>query len=181
MQRHLRVWFWFAFVLALSLGGRAQAADIAAAAPHQLVAALRTGKPIILVIASPAPASPTAEAYGAWADVLNGFAAHADPAVRIIKVTPRAYHLAITAPRISGQFGTLFVRDLNHALLHRGMIVEPQVYRLGQDFILQQTEPSPAKTYGLSLTAVRLRRGKLGRWNSTAWWRAVWSPFECAN
>jgi hypothetical protein len=161
VQRHLRVWFWFAFVLALSLGGRAQAADIAAAAPHQLVAALRTGKPIILVIASPTPARPTDEAYGDWADVLNDFAAHADPGVRIIKVTPRAYHLAITAPRISGQFGTLFVRDLNHALLHRGMIVEPQVYRLGQDFILQQTEPSSAKTYGLSPTTIRLRRRRV--------------------
>jgi hypothetical protein len=162
VQRHLRVWFWFAFVLALSLGGRAQAADIAAAAPHQLVAALRTGKPIVLVIASPAPAKPTDEAYGDWADALNDFAAHADPSVRIIKVTPRAYHLAITAPRISGQFGTLFIRDLNHALLHRGMILEPQVYSLGQDFILQQTEQPSAKTYGLTSTTVRLRRGKIG-------------------
>ena len=162
MQRHLRVWFWFAFVLALSLGGRAQAVDIAAAAPHQLVAALRTGKPIILVIANPAPAKPTDEAYGDWADALNDFAAHVDPSVRIISVTARAYHLAIATPRISGQFGTLFVRDLNHALLHRGMIVEPQVYRLGQDFILQQTEQPSAKTYGLTSTTVRLRRGKIG-------------------
>jgi hypothetical protein len=161
VQRHLRVWFWFAFVLALSLGGRAQAADIAAAAPHQLVAALRTGKPVVLVIANPAPAKPTDEAYGDWTGALNDFAAHADPSVRIIRVTARAYHLAIATPWISGQFGTLFVRDLNHALLHRGMILEPQVYRLGQDFILQQTEQPSAKTYGLSPTTVRLRRGRI--------------------
>jgi hypothetical protein len=170
------VWFWFAFVLVLSLGGRAQAADIAAATPHQLVAALRTGMPVILVIASPAPARPTDEAYGDWADALNDFAAHADPSVRIIRVTARAYHLAIATPWISGQFGTLFIRDLNHALLHRGMIVEPQVYRLGQDFILQQTEPSSAKTYGLSPTTIRLRRGKMGRRSSSAWRKAVLPP-----
>jgi hypothetical protein len=153
---------WFAFILGLSLGRTGQTADIAAAAPHQLLAALRGGKPIVLVIASPAPARPTDEAYGDWADALNDFAAHADPGVKIIKATARTYHLAIAALRISGQFGTLFVRDLNHALLYRGMILEPQVYRLSQDYVLQQAEPSSAKTYGLTSTTVGLRRGKIG-------------------
>ena len=35
------------------------------------MAALRTGKPVVLVIANPAPAKPTDEAYGDWADALN--------------------------------------------------------------------------------------------------------------
>jgi len=42
------------------------------------------------------------------------------------------------------------------------MILEPQVYHLGQGYILEQTEPSPAAAYGLTPTTIRLRRGKIG-------------------
>ena len=163
MRRHLPwVCWWLALVLALPLSGTGQAADIGAASPSQLLSALRTGKPVVLVIANGAPARPTDEAYGDWADALNNFAAHADPGVKIIRLTARAYRSAIAAPRIPGHFATLFIRDLDHALLYRGMILEPQVYRLGLDYVLQQTEPSTAKAYGLAPTTVRLRRRKIG-------------------
>jgi len=56
-----------------------------------LLSALRAGKPVVLVIANGAPARPTDEAYGDWADALNNFAAHADPGVKIIRLTARAY------------------------------------------------------------------------------------------
>jgi hypothetical protein len=155
-------WLWLALVLILSLGGIGQAADIAAASPRELVAALRSGKPVVVVIASGAAAKPTDELYGDWADALNNFAAYSSPQLEIIKLTARAYRLAIAGPRIPGQFATLFIRDLDHALLYRGMILEPQVYRLGQGYILEQTEPSPAGAYGLTPTAIRLRRARRG-------------------
>jgi len=149
-------------VLTLSLGGSGRAGDTATVSTRELVTALRSGGRVILVIARSAPGKPTDEAYGDWADALNNFAAHADPRVKIIKVTAPAYRLAIADPTISGPFATLFVRDLDHALLYRGMILEPQVYHLGQGFILEQVEPSPAAAYGLMPTTIRLRRGKIG-------------------
>ena len=88
---------------------------------------MRSGKPIVLVIASDAAAKPTDEAYGDWADALNNFAAAADPRVKIINVTARTFRLAIADPRIPGQFATLFVRDLDHTLVYRGIILEQQV------------------------------------------------------
>ena len=158
-------WLCLALVLTLSLGGSGRAGDTATVSTRELVAALRSGGRVILVIARSAPGKPTDEAYGDWADALNNFAAHADPRVKIIKVTAPAYRLAIADPTISGPFATLFVRDLDHALLYRGMILEPQVYHLGQGFILEQVEPSPAAAYGLMPTTIRLRRGKIGTSN----------------
>jgi hypothetical protein len=150
---------WLAFVLAFSLGGTGKAAEMTVASRSQLVAGLRTGQPVVLVIANTAAAKSTDEAYGDWADALNTFAAHKDPGVKIVKQTPRSYRLAVAGPRIAGQFATLFIRDLNHALLYRGMILEPQVYRLGEDYMLQRTDQSQAqaKAYGLTSTAIRLR------------------------
>src|SRR5208282_16191 len=55
---------WLALVLTLSLGGTGWAAD---ASPRELVAALRSGKPVVLVIARGATAKPADEAYGDWA------------------------------------------------------------------------------------------------------------------
>jgi hypothetical protein len=158
-------WLCRALVLTLSLGGTGRAGETATASTRELVAALRSGGPVILVIARSAPGKPTDEAYGDWADALNNFAAHAEPRVKIIKVTAPAYRLAIADPTISGPFATLFVRDLDHALLYRGMILEPQVYHLGQGFILEQVEPSRAAAYGLTPTTIRLRRGKIGTSN----------------
>jgi hypothetical protein len=119
---------WLALVLTLSLDGTGWAGLPAAASLRELVAALRSGKPVVLVIARSAKAKPTDEAYGDWADALNNFGANADPRLKIIKLTARAYRLAISGPRISGQFAMLFTRGLEHALLYRGMILEPQVY-----------------------------------------------------
>jgi hypothetical protein len=149
-------------VLELSLDGTGRAGEIAAASPRELVAALRPGNSVMLVIANRAAARPTDEAYGDWADALNNFAAHADPRLKIVKLTAHAYRLAIAAPRIPGQFATLFVRDRDHALLYQGMILEREVYHLGQDYILEQTEPPQATAYGLTPTTIRLRRGKIG-------------------
>ena len=153
-----QAWLWLALVLTLSLGGTGWAGPSAAASPRELVAALRSGKPVVLVIARGTTAKPTDEAYGDWADALNNFGANADPRLKIIKLTARTYRVAIAGPRISGQFATLFIRGLDHALLYRGMIMEPQVYRLGQGYILEQTELSPAAAYGLTPTTIRLRR-----------------------
>ena len=148
---------WLAFVLALSLGGTGQAAEVTVASRSQLVAALRTGHPVVLVIANTTAAKSTDEAYGDWADALNTIAAHKGPGITIVKQTPRSYRLSVASPRIFGQFGTLFIRDLNHVLLHRGMILEPQVYRMGENYMLQRADQSQAKAYGLTSTTIRLR------------------------
>jgi hypothetical protein len=149
--------FWLAIVLALSFGGTGRAADMAVASRSQLVGALRSGKPVVLVIANNASAKSTDETYGDWADALNTFAARKDPGIKIVKQTPRSYRLAVASPRIAEQFATLFIRDLNHALLYRGMILEPQVYRLGEDYLFKRPDPSPEKAYGLISTTIRLR------------------------
>jgi hypothetical protein len=161
-ELHRQSRLWLALFLSLSLGGTARAGDAASSTPRELVAALHSGKPIVLVIASGAAAKPTDEAYGDWADALNNFAAGADPRVKIIKLTATAYRLSIADPQIPGQFATLFVRDLDHSLLYRGIILEPQVYHLGEGYILDQTEPPPAAAYGLTPTTIRVRHGKIG-------------------
>ena len=151
---------WLALVLTLIQGETSQAAvGKAVVSQRELVAALRS-QPVVLAVWNGTPAKPTDETYGDWADALNNF--HSSAQVKVITLTSREYRIAIAGPRLSGQFATLFIRDLDHALLYRGMILEPQVYQLGQSYMLEQSEPSPSSAYGLRPTTIRLRRGRTG-------------------
>jgi hypothetical protein len=154
------VWLWLLLVSTLLLAGPGRAAEIATASPAELIAELDRGNPIVIVVWNETAPKSTDESYGDWADTLNNFAARADGRVKIIKMAALAYRLAVVAPRISGQFATLFVRNLQNTLLYQGMILEPQVYQLGQNYILAQTESPAATKYGLTPTAIHLRHGK---------------------
>src|SRR3954465_12454821 len=94
--------------------------------------AFRARQPFVLVVTgSGEKATDTSEAYADWAEYLNAFRTQADSRVKIVKVTALQYPEFITGPKLKDQYATLFVRDAGHVLLYDGMILEPQVYRLG--------------------------------------------------
>ena len=156
-MRHLFSVVRSSCVVVLLLGLTLPCASPAAGPREAIETALRGGKAVILVVASSRPAASADEAYADWAEYLNRFSAHADPTIKIIKATAAEYRRIIAAPPLADDFATLFIRDPQHALQYDGMILEPQIYRLGQDYILRRAEMAPRIGYGLRQTAVQLR------------------------
>jgi hypothetical protein len=134
------------------------AAVQAASTPRAvLVGALRDGTPLVVVVAATKKADDSNEAYGDWADLLNEFAAHAPPNVKIVRLGPRDFAMDFAKPHVSGSFSTLFIRDAAHALLYDGMIVEANVYVLGRAYLSSPVDLAKAATWGLHETVVALR------------------------
>jgi hypothetical protein len=132
--------------------------DSTAAGPREEIQnAVRSGMPIVLVVASAQRPDPTDEARGDWAAYLNGFNSHADPAIKIIKITATLYRSILAVPALKTEFATLFIRDREHALQYDGMILEPQIYSLGQNYLLGRGDLAPRSGYGLRPTTVQLR------------------------
>jgi len=63
----------------------------------------------------------------------------------------------VADPQIKDGFATLFIRDLSHVLLYKGMILEPKVYQLGQTYMLQHLDLKSVVPYGSEEVNVRLR------------------------
>lgn len=123
-----------------------------------VAASVRDGMVVLAVVPSTAgKARDTDETYGDWADNLNDFATNADHRIKIIKVTPHKYSEIVADPQIKDGFATLFIRDLSHVLLYKGMILEPKVYQLGQTYMLQHLDLKSVAPYGLEEVSVRLR------------------------
>jgi hypothetical protein len=129
-----------------------------AAGPREAIeGALRNGMGVVLVVVGAGHPDPADEAYGDWANYLNNFSSRADPAVRIVKTTAAEYRRIIAAPALKDEFATLFIRDPAHTLQYDGMILEPQIYLLGQNYALRRGDFTPRTGYGLRQTAVQLR------------------------
>jgi hypothetical protein len=139
------------------------AAKRKAAAPAQrgneIQAAIRSGKPVVVVVAkAPQKGDDSDETYGDWAAYLNRFARRAGSAVSIVKVTPERYAALVAEPKLTSGYATLFLRGTSHALLYRGMILEPQVYEQGRKYSSLGPDDKWVASDGLQEVTLALRR-----------------------
>jgi hypothetical protein len=89
------------------------------------------------------------ESYADWADGLNDFAIHSGPKVKIFKLTPLRFAQLLLQPTVKGNFATLFMRDLGHALVYDGMVVEPKIYEIGLAYLKHIPDEKGESAYGL--------------------------------
>lgn len=156
--RALRTVCWLTLVLTLAPAHGIRATDGPDPARAEVAKALRSGQGVVLVVVADVKKPGAAdESYGDWADNLNYFVAHADQKIKIIKLTARRYPNVMADPKTKSRYATLFIRDLSHVLLYDGMILESQVYKLGQAYILQHSDPKAMSAWGLQETTARLR------------------------
>lgn len=149
---------WIALILAVTINQASQASNGPASVRAEIATAIRSEKPVILVVFNVVRKPNDAdEAYGDWAEYLNSFSSHADRRVKIIKLTPRQYTETMADPKLKGGFATLFIRDRAHVLLYNGKILEPQIYELGQSYMLQSSDLKLFAPWGLQEITVRLR------------------------
>jgi hypothetical protein len=125
------------------------------APPNEIRAALKSGRPVVLVVQPSGPAA-TGEAYGDWAEYLNAFAAR-EKSVKVVKLSDRRYSELVTSPQLDKPYNTLFLRDAGHALLYRGMILEPDIYNKGKAYMAGKPGPEPALRTGLAEVKLDIR------------------------
>jgi hypothetical protein len=125
------------------------------ASKNEIVAALKTGRRFVIVV-EPRANPDSSEAYADWAGYLNDFAA-SEKRLRIIKLTARRYSQMVTAPKLSRPYDTLFVRDADHALLYRGMILEPQIYSIGAAYMKAKSDSASVFPAGLEEVQLKSR------------------------
>jgi len=123
--------------------------------------AFHAEQPFVLVVTGNGQrAADTDEAYADWAEYLNAFRSQTAPAVKIVKVTALQYPELIVEPKLKDQYITLFIRDAEHVLLYDGMILEPQVYRLGLAYLQGHPDKKADSVSGLKQVAIRRRWAK---------------------
>jgi hypothetical protein len=125
------------------------------APPNEIRVALKSGCPVVLVV-RPSGKAEASEAYGDWAEYLNAFAAR-EKSVEIVKLSGRRYSQLVTSPQLSKPYNTLFLRDAGHALLYRGMILEPDIYVKGRAYMAGEPGPEPAQRTGLEEVRLEIR------------------------
>ena len=130
---------------------------VAAAPVNEIRTALQTGHPVVLVVQGAAQAE-SSEAYGDWASYLNQFAGRAGSSVNIVKLSLQRYSELVSKPKLKGAYNTLFLRDGSRGLLYRGMILEPDVYRIGQAYMTGKPGDPPVAREGLEEVAMQVRR-----------------------
>jgi hypothetical protein len=77
--------------------------------------------------------------------------------VKIVKLTGRRYSELVTAPQLDKPYNTLFLRDAGHALLYRGMILEPDIYVKGKAYMVGKQSLEPAQRTGLEEVKLNIR------------------------
>jgi hypothetical protein len=70
--------------------------------------------------------------------------------------SPLKYQKRIVRPALTTAFATLFIRDGTEVLFYDGMVLEPQIYWIGVDF-LHGRSTTAAAAYGLREQQLRLR------------------------
>jgi hypothetical protein len=120
-------------------------------AHKEIEQAFNSGKLVVLVVAPSKSGGEDdeSEAYGDWADSLNGFAASVPADIKIIKLAAAKYKQEVEEPKIRKEFATVFLRDSTHSLLYDGMVVEAKVYKLGLAWLHQQADDKAMAAYGL--------------------------------
>jgi len=132
--------------LGLAAGLAPAAAATTACGPE---ADLRAARPFVLVVAAGGDGLKRSEAYGDWQSYLQSFIEQRRGDLAVHQVTAaRARKLLRNWP--SGlQNATLFANPQGKGLLHRGLVLEPEVYRIGKAFA-EGGPPAPeAASFGL--------------------------------
>ena len=143
-------------LLFLASGGAALAQ---AQAAKTFESALALGQTFVAVVVDDHnPALTGSEAYADWKAYFLDFEAKCAGRLAIHKMSP-ARAKRVQALDLAGERNaTLFVRGDGHALIHRGLVLEPQIYDDGLEF-LRSGRPSPeAAAYGLIEMDLKLNR-----------------------
>ena len=104
----------------------------------------------------PSGKADTSEAYGDWAEYLNTFAAQ-DKSMKILKLNGRRCSELVASPQLNKPYNTLFLRDAEHALLYRGMILEPDIYVKGKAYMAGKPSRETARRTGLEEVKLEIR------------------------
>jgi hypothetical protein len=123
---------------------------------NEIRTALKAGGQVVVVVQASLKAG-SSEAYADWASYLKQFAARSGPSVHIVKLSPKRYSELVTSPKLKDSYNTLFLRDAANALLYRGMILEPDVYRIGATYMTGQPGTPPPSRDGLEEVKLQVR------------------------
>ncbi|MDM0114744.1 hypothetical protein QTI66_21505 [Variovorax sp. J22R133] len=141
-----------------SAGAGAMPASSLVSSPVSSVAAgaspeadLRAHRAFVLVVIDEADGKlKSSEAYGDWQSYLQSFAKRRGD-LPVHQVSPeRARKLLPAWPR-DLRNATLFANPQRRGLLHRGLVLEPQVYLLGKAFAEGGPVPADATRFGLEV------------------------------
>jgi uncharacterized protein (DUF1501 family) len=141
---------YLAYAAYFALGLAAGLAPAAAAAPAcGPEADLRAARPFVLVVAAGGEGLKRSEAYGDWQWYLQSFIERRRGGLAVHQVTAaRARKLLKNWPA-GLQNATLFANPRGKGLLHRGLVLEPEVYQIGKAFA-EDGPPAPeAASFGL--------------------------------
>lgn len=157
MSRLSAGWFFFCCLIVIqsSVGNAQHEAKVR----KEIEQAFSSGKMVVLVVAPQKHAGEEDEneAYGDWADGLNGFASALPADTKIVKLTAAEYKQDVEEPRIRRAFATVFLRDSTHALLYDGMIVEAKAYMIGLGWLHQQPDEKNIAAYGFREKPAKLK------------------------
>ena len=116
----------------------------------RLAAAFQANRPVVLIVA---PAAGRAlrelEAYADWVAYRDGFLHKAPHSLQVLQLSPAEYRAELNQPRLQHDFATLFIRNGVSALVYQGMILEPQVYQFGMQYLQGGQVSHDAASYGL--------------------------------
>ncbi len=143
------------FLLVLLAGiGQACASDPGTKASP--AADLRAGRPFVLVVIDQSDKALLAsEAYGDWHGYYQQFASSGHGAVPVYTLSPKLARASVPALGAGAGNATAFVDASGRALVHDGLVLEPQVYVIGRAFAEKGEVAPRAEDYGLHLKALR--------------------------
>jgi hypothetical protein len=105
---------------------------------------------VAVLIDQSSPRLLASEAYGDWHSYYQQFSRRAQAQqLAVHTVEPAAGRAQLPALPRDTVNATLFVDASGRALLHRGLVLEPQVYVLGRAFIAGQALNDEMRAYGL--------------------------------
>lgn len=148
-MRVLRTWlcgFSLAFVAALALAS----SDTTASAVCKLQDDMRADRAFVLVVVDNADRKlKSSEAYGDWQSYLQSFIKRGRGELPVHEVTPEQVRKVLTKWPRGLRNGTLFATPKGHGLLHRGLVLEPQIYLIGKAWAEGGSAAPEAASYGL--------------------------------
>lgn len=148
---------WLACCGLLATSQPACAAEASGAAPSSSAASdLRAGRAFVAVLIDGTDKRLLAsEAYADWHAYYTQFAEHGHGQTPVYTLSPeRGRALFARLSRTTGN-ASLFVNACGQALLHDGLVLEPQVYDIGRAFAEGAAITPQAKAYGLTPLSLR--------------------------
>lgn len=154
-RRHPAAWLavlaWLLLTW-LAVPARAEGGAVAA----DLAAEVRAGRAFVAVlIDSDDRRLRASEAYADWQAYLQPFVREGRGALPVFTLKPRQARQQLKALSRRQGNGTLFVNAQGQALLHDGLVLEPQVYLIGRAFAEGGAATPEAASYGLKPLALK--------------------------